>query len=164
MGETKEPAVAKLGQTELSDTQRMMYAFGDSRRPKAETAKVLETVVLSQITGVVTQVVHLSTGFSKAKILVQCLTLPCPGCKGGRLQGLKEPWSGGLALPHEAQSCQGKTPNNELDFVGNDETYQTVIPLCQVQRLVKYLTAHEVSTTSRSHASSGFLFCETKHN
>ena len=111
MGETKEPAVAKLGQTELSDTQRMMYAFGDSRRPKAETAKVLETVVLSQITGVVTQVVHLSTGFSKAKILVQCLTLTCPGCKGGRLQGLKEPWFGGLALPHEAQSCQGETQN-----------------------------------------------------
>ena len=105
MGETKEPAVAKLGQTELSDTQRMMYAFGDSRRPKAETAKVLETVVLSQITGVVTQVVHLS----KAKILVQCLTLTCPGCKGGRLQGLKEPWSGGLALPHETQSCEGNT-------------------------------------------------------
>ena len=57
MGESKEPAVAKIG-PELSDTQRMMYAFGDSRRPKAETAKVLETVVLSQITGVVTQVTH----------------------------------------------------------------------------------------------------------
>ena len=56
MGESKEPAVAKTG-PELSDTQRMMYAFGDSRRPKAETAKVLETVVLSQITGVVTQVI-----------------------------------------------------------------------------------------------------------
>ena len=55
MGESKEPAVTKTG-AELSDTQRMMYAFGDSRRPKAETAKVLETVVLSQITGVVTQV------------------------------------------------------------------------------------------------------------
>ena len=68
MGETKEPAVAKLGQTELSDTQRMMYAFGDSRRPKAETAKGLETVVLSQIAGIVTQVIHVSTGFSKAKI------------------------------------------------------------------------------------------------
>ena len=67
MGESKEPAVAKNG-PELSDTQRMMYAFGDSRRPKAETAKVLETVVLSQIAGVVTQVVHVSTGFSKAKI------------------------------------------------------------------------------------------------
>ena len=61
MGEAKEPVVAKLGQNELSDTQRMMYAFGDSRRPKAETAKVLETVVLSQIAGVVTQVItHLS--------------------------------------------------------------------------------------------------------
>ena len=56
MGESKEPAVAKIG-AELSDTQRMMYAFGDSRRPKAETAKVLETVVLSQITGVVAQVI-----------------------------------------------------------------------------------------------------------
>ena len=55
MGESKEPAVSKTG-PELSDTPRMMYAFGDSRRPKAETAKVLETVVLSQITGVVTQV------------------------------------------------------------------------------------------------------------
>ena len=56
MGESKEPAVAKIG-PELSDTQRMMYAFGDSRRPKAETAKVLETVVLSQISGIVTQVI-----------------------------------------------------------------------------------------------------------
>ena len=103
-------------------------------------------------------------GFQKLKS--HCLTgsLTCPGCKGGRLQGLKEPWFGGLALPHEAQSCQGETQNNELDFVRNDETYQTVIPLCQVQRLVKYLTAHEVSTTSRSHGSLGFLFCKTKCN
>ena len=30
MGESKEPALAKTG-PELSDTQRMMYAFGDSR-------------------------------------------------------------------------------------------------------------------------------------
>ena len=70
MGEAKEPVVAKLGQNELSDTQRMMYAFGDSRRPKAETAKVLETLVLSQIAGVVTQVIsdhppQFSSGFKK---------------------------------------------------------------------------------------------------
>ena len=70
MGETKEPAVAKLGQTELSDTQRMMYAFGDSRRPKAETAKVLETVVLSQITGVVTQVIHVWHWVSKSSYII----------------------------------------------------------------------------------------------
>ena len=69
MGETKEPALAKLGQTELSDTQRMMYAFGDSRRPKAETAKVLETVVLSQITGVVTQVIHVWHWVSKSSYI-----------------------------------------------------------------------------------------------
>ena len=35
MGDSKEPASAKIA-PELSDTQRMMYAFGDSRRPKVE--------------------------------------------------------------------------------------------------------------------------------
>ena len=104
-------------------------------------------------------------GFQKLKSLPNFLTgsLTCPGRKGGRLQGLKEPWFGGLALPHEAQSCQGETPKpkKDLDLVRNDETYQTIIPLWQVQRLVKYLTAHEVSTTSRSHGSLGFLFCKT---
>ena len=145
MGESKEPAVAKIG-PELSDTQRMMYAFGDSRRPKAETAKVLETVVLSQITGVVTQVItHLSYYlFSTVFIINQpshgvhelifnllwylsTRTVPeiCAisinirnpfstaylnfaGCQGGHIQGLKDPESGGLALPHETQSCQGE--------------------------------------------------------
>jgi len=104
MGETKEPAVAKLGQTELSDTQRMMYAFGDSRRPKAETAKVLETVVLSQITGVVTQA---------AKVAAS---------RGSKSLGLED-----------------------LLFLMRHSPVK-------VQRLVKYLTAHEVSTTSRKEA------------
>ena len=35
MGDSKEPASAKIA-PELSDTQRMMYAFGDSRRPKVK--------------------------------------------------------------------------------------------------------------------------------
>ena len=62
MGESKEAVAAKIA-SELSDTQKMMYAFGDSRRPKAETAKVLEAVVLSQIAGVVAQVIIFSLSF-----------------------------------------------------------------------------------------------------
>ena len=34
MGDSKEPASSAKIAPELSDTQRMMYAFGDSRRPK----------------------------------------------------------------------------------------------------------------------------------
>lgn len=37
----------------LSDTQQMMYAFGDTRRPNSDTAKLLETVVLNQISDIV---------------------------------------------------------------------------------------------------------------
>jgi len=56
MGETKETAPSKSGtSTELTDTQRMMYAFGDSRRPNLETARIVESVVLSQVTGIVEQ-------------------------------------------------------------------------------------------------------------
>ena len=36
MGDSKEPAYSAKIAPELSDTQRMMYAFGDSRRPKVE--------------------------------------------------------------------------------------------------------------------------------
>jgi len=44
----------------LNDTQQMMYAFGDARRPNIETAKLIETIVLSQIT----EIVHKSTEIS----------------------------------------------------------------------------------------------------
>ena len=100
MGESKEASAAKIA-SELSDTQKMMYAFGDSRRPKAETAKVLEAVVLSQIAGVVAQVLSL--------VLVFTHLTSFPGCQGGNIKRVKDPWSGGLALPHETQSCEGNT-------------------------------------------------------
>ena len=142
MGESKEPAVAKIG-PELSDTQRMMYAFGDSRRPKAETAKVLETVVLSQITGVVAQVItHISFDLNLSSTSFQLFSSSTnlhtvfidwfptdyfnfPGCEGGHFQGLKDSWSGGLALPHETQSCQGEKqqPQKRTQIlVRNEET------------------------------------------
>jgi len=44
----------------LNDTQQMMYAFGDARRPNIETAKLIESVVLSQLT----EIVHQATGIS----------------------------------------------------------------------------------------------------
>ena len=36
MGDSKETSSSAKIAPELSDTQRMMYAFGDSRRPKVE--------------------------------------------------------------------------------------------------------------------------------
>jgi len=44
----------------LSDTQQMMFAFGDSRRPNIETAKIIENVVLSQITEIIHRLVAVS--------------------------------------------------------------------------------------------------------
>eukprot|EP00092_Neocalanus_flemingeri_P031505 GFUD01034215.1.p1 GENE.GFUD01034215.1~~GFUD01034215.1.p1 ORF type:complete len:309 (+),score=85.82 GFUD01034215.1:43-969(+) len=44
----------------LNDTQQMMYAFGDARRPNIETAKLIESVVLNQIT----EIVHQATSVS----------------------------------------------------------------------------------------------------
>ena len=41
----------------LSDTQQMMFAFGDSRRPNIETAKIMETIVLSQVTEIASRAV-----------------------------------------------------------------------------------------------------------
>jgi len=54
MSESKDPVLARLG-PELTDTQKMMYAFGDSRRPQLETSKVMEAVVMSQVTGIITK-------------------------------------------------------------------------------------------------------------
>ena len=41
-----------------------------------------------------------------------------PGCQGGNIKRVKDPWSGGLALPHETQSCQGEKqqPQKGLRF------------------------------------------------
>jgi len=47
----------------LSDTQQMMYAFGDTRRPNAETAKIMESVVLAQVT----DIIHESVSVAIAK-------------------------------------------------------------------------------------------------
>ena len=44
----------------LSDTQQMMFAFGDSRRPNIETAKIVESFVLAQITEIVHETVKAS--------------------------------------------------------------------------------------------------------
>jgi len=44
----------------LNDTQQMMYAFGDSRRPNIETAKLVETIVLNQLTEIVHQAASVS--------------------------------------------------------------------------------------------------------
>ena len=44
----------------LSDTQQMMFAFGDSRRPNIETAKIVESVVLAQVTEIVHEAVKAS--------------------------------------------------------------------------------------------------------
>ena len=44
MGDSKEPASAKIA-PELSDTQRMMYAFGDSRRPKVGRTMIKMTTI-----------------------------------------------------------------------------------------------------------------------
>jgi len=44
----------------LTDTQQMMYAFGDARRPNLETAKLLETVVLSQMTEIIQRAARVS--------------------------------------------------------------------------------------------------------
>jgi transcription initiation protein SPT3 len=41
----------------LTDTQQMMYAFGDSRRPNIETAQIVEQIVLSQLRSIL----HLAT-------------------------------------------------------------------------------------------------------
>lgn len=51
MGDPKDVRVAP----EMTDTQKMMYAFGDSRRPNPDTARVMETIVLSQIVGIIDQ-------------------------------------------------------------------------------------------------------------
>jgi len=37
----------------LNDTQQMMFAFGDAKRPSIETARLIESIVLSQITEIV---------------------------------------------------------------------------------------------------------------
>ena len=44
----------------LSDTQHMMFAFGDSRRPNIETAKIVESFVLAQVTEIVHETVKAS--------------------------------------------------------------------------------------------------------
>ena len=44
----------------LSDTQQMMFAFGDSRRPNIETAKIVEGVILAQVTEIVHEAVKAS--------------------------------------------------------------------------------------------------------
>jgi len=77
---------------------------GDSRRPKVETAKVLESVVLSQIGGIVTQAAKVAT------------------MRGSKTLSLED-----------------------LLFLMRHSPIK-------VQRLVKYLTAHEVSTMSRKEA------------
>lgn len=55
---TSKPATTPM--FGLNDTQQMMYAFGDARRPNIETAKLIESVVLTQIT----EIVHQSTEVS----------------------------------------------------------------------------------------------------
>jgi len=45
-----KPAAPMFG---LNDTQHMMYAFGDARRPNIETAKLVESIVLTQMTEIV---------------------------------------------------------------------------------------------------------------
>lgn len=54
----------------LSDTQQMMFAFGDSRRPNIETAKIIEAVVLNQITEIVYEAVKVSNlrGFKAVQL------------------------------------------------------------------------------------------------
>ena len=54
----------------LSDTQQMMFAFGDSRRPNIETAKIVESVVLAQVTEIVHQAVKASNlrGFKSVQL------------------------------------------------------------------------------------------------
>jgi len=44
----------------LNDTQQMMYAFGDARRPNIETAKLIESVVLVQMTEIVHRAAEVS--------------------------------------------------------------------------------------------------------
>jgi len=41
----------------LTDTQQMMYAFGDARRPSLDSAKIVEQIVLSQLRSIL----HLAT-------------------------------------------------------------------------------------------------------
>jgi len=47
----------------LNDTQQMMYAFGDARRPNIETAKLIESVVLVQMT----EIVHRAADVSRSR-------------------------------------------------------------------------------------------------
>ena len=44
----------------LNDTQQMMFAFGDCRRPNIETAKIVETVVLNQMTEIIHRAAEVS--------------------------------------------------------------------------------------------------------
>ena len=54
----------------LSDTQQMMFAFGDSRRPNIETSKIMENIVLSQITEIASRAVKISQlrGFKSVQL------------------------------------------------------------------------------------------------
>lgn len=55
---TKTPG--PQGLLALNDTQQMMFAFGDCRRPNIETARIVETVVLSQMTEIVHRAAEVS--------------------------------------------------------------------------------------------------------
>jgi len=55
-----KPAAPMFG---LNDTQQMMYAFGDARRPNIETAKLIESVVLVQMT----EIVHRAADVSRTR-------------------------------------------------------------------------------------------------
>jgi len=55
----------------LSDTQQMMFAFGDSRRPNIETAKIMETIVLKQISEIIHRAARVSQMSSKGSKTIQ---------------------------------------------------------------------------------------------
>ncbi|XP_023341029.1 transcription initiation protein SPT3 homolog [Eurytemora carolleeae] len=60
---------SSAGPPGLSDTQQMMYAFGDFRRPNPDSARIVEQVVLAQLR----TIIHLATNLAEnrgSKILI----------------------------------------------------------------------------------------------
>lgn len=94
----------------LTDTQQMMYAFGDSRRPNPETSRLLESVVLTQIS----EIIH-----KAAKVAVE-----------KHNDEKKAPWV--LTL-------------EDILFLMRQSPVK-------IQRLIKYLTAKEISKQTKAVA------------